>query len=174
METLRSTLAVLRRTPFVAPGLRLSLEEGEALVAGSEGASARWLRVALLDRDTSSVEPLADELEAAGLDVRVANYPEELALLMKTPDAKDLGAVVCDILAFRPDQTVAGLFRGWEKDRPGLNFFLVFSSDDPAEAERASRVPQSLTAGRLSRPIDGRELIQKLQVMVQRQSASKS
>jgi hypothetical protein len=87
---------------------------------------------------------------------------------------KDLGAVVCDILAFRPDQTVAGLFRGWEKDRPGLNFFLVFSSDDPAEAERASRVPQSLTAGRLSRPIDGKELIEKLQVMVQRQSASKS
>ncbi len=174
LETLRNTLSVLRRTPFVAPGLRLSLEEGEALVAGSEGASARWLRVALLDRNASSIEPLADELEAAGLDVRVANYPEELALLMKTPDARDLGAVVCDILAFRPDQTVAGLFRGWEKDRPGLNFFLVFSSDDPAEAERASRVPQSLTAGRLSRPIDGKELIEKLQVMVQRQSASKS
>ena len=174
LETLRNTLSALRRTPFVAPGLRLSIEDGEALVAGTKGASAKWLRVALLDRDTPSIEPLADELEAAGLDVRVANYPEELALLMKTPAAKELGAVVCDILAFRPDQTVAGLFRGWDKDRPGLSFFLVFNPDDPAEAERATRVPQSLTAGRLSRPIAGKELIEKLQVLVQRQSVSKS
>ena len=69
---------------------------------------------------------------------------------------------------------MAGLFRGWDKDRPGLSFFLVFNPNDPAEAERATRVPQSLTAGRLSRPIAGKELIEKLQVLVQRQSASKS
>lgn len=174
LETLRSTLSVLKRTPFVAPGLRVSIQEGEALVTGKDEGIEKWLRVAILDRDAASLEPLADELEAAGLDVRVANYPEELALLMKTPDAKELGAVVCDILAFRPDQTVAGLFRGWEKDRPGLSFFLAFSPDDPAETERASRVPQSLTTGRLSRPIASAELIEKLQVMVQRQNSSKT
>ena len=68
----------------------------------------------------------------------------------------------------------SGLFRRWEKDRPGLSLFRVYSPDGPAEAERATRVPQSLTAARLSRPIAGKELIEKLQVLVQRQSASKS
>jgi hypothetical protein len=93
---------------------------------------------------------------------------------MKTPDAQKLDAIICDILAFRPDQTVAGLFRGWEKDRPGLGFFLTFSSDDPAEAERANRVPMSLTAGRLRRPIPVAELLEKLRVHAQRQGASES
>jgi hypothetical protein len=91
---------------------------------------------------------------------------------MKTPDAQRLNVAVCDILAFRPDQTVAGLFRGWEKDRPGLAFFLSFSSEDVAEAERAKRVPMSLTAGRLPRPIPGPELIEKLQVLAQKRAAS--
>jgi hypothetical protein len=168
LETLRSSLAVLRRTPFVPPGLRLSMEEGGALVEEKDEAPERWFRVAVLDRDAPSLEPLADELEEAGLEVKIANYPEELALLMKTPEAKELDAIVCDILAFRPDQTVAGLFRGWAKDRPGLRFFLSFASDDPAEAERASRVPSSLTAGRFSRPIPGAELLEKLKVLSSR------
>jgi hypothetical protein len=174
LETLRSSLAVLRRTPFMPPGLRVSMEEGEELVAGKDDGPERWLRVVLLDREAPSLEPLADKLEEAGVDVKIANYPEELALLMKTPDAQSLDAIICDILAFRPDQTVAGLFRGWAKDRPGLSFFLTFSSDDPAEAERANRVPLSLTAGRLRRPIPAAELLEKLQVLVQRQSASES
>jgi hypothetical protein len=165
LEALRASLAVLRRTPFVPPGLRLSMKEGESLVAEGDEGPERWFRVALLDRDASSLEPLAAELEEAGLEVKIASYPEELALLMKTPEAKEIDALICDILAFRPDQTVAGLFRGWAKDRPGLRFFLSFSSDDPAEAERASRVPSSLTAGRFSRPIPGAELLEKLKVL---------
>ncbi len=169
---LRSTLSVLRRTPFVPPGLRVSMADGEAALEDRGETPESWLRVALLDRDASSLEPLADELEAAGVDVRIANYPEELALLMKTPDAQKLNVAVCDILAFRPDQTVAGLLRGWQKDRPGLSFFLSFGSDDSAEAERAKRVPISLTAGRLPRPIPGAELLEKLQVLKQKQSAS--
>ena len=172
LGALRGTLDVLRRTPFVPPGLRVSMEEGRALVGRKDEGSEPWLRVALLDRDAASLEPLAAELEEAGLDVKLANYPEELALLMKTPDAQRLNVAVCDILAFRPDQTVAGLFRGWEKDRPGLAFFLSFSSEDAAEAERAKRVPMSLTAGRLPRPIPGPELIEKLQVLAQKRAAS--
>jgi predicted nucleic acid-binding Zn-ribbon protein len=172
LGALRGTLDVLRRTPFVPPGLRVAMEEGKALAGGEDRPPEPWLRVALLDRDAASLEPLAAELEAAGLDVKIANYPEELALLMKTPDAQKLNVVVCDILAFRPDQTVAGLFRGWERDRPGLAFFLSFSSEDAAEAERAKRVPISLTAGRLPRPIPGPELIEKLQVLAQKQAAS--
>ncbi len=172
LGTLRGTLEVLRRTPFVPPGLRVSMEEGQSLVGKSDDSPEPWLRVALLDRDAASLEPLAAELEEAGLDVKIANYPEELALLMKTPDAQTLNVAVCDILAFRPDQTVAGLFRGWQKDRAGLAFFLSFSSEDAAEAERAKRVPMSLTAGRLPRPIPGPELIEKLQVLAQKQAAS--
>jgi predicted nucleic acid-binding Zn-ribbon protein len=172
LGALRGTLDVLRRTPFMPPGLRVAMEEGQALVGREARPSEPWLRLALLDRDAASLEPLAAELEASGLDVKIANYPEELALLMKTPDAQKLNVVVCDILAFRPDQTVAGLFRGWEKDRPGLAFFLSFSSEDAAEAERAKRVPISLTAGRLPRPIPGPELIEKLQVLAQKQAAA--
>jgi chromosome segregation ATPase len=165
LETLRASLAVLRRTPFVPPGLRHSMEQGGALVEEKGDGPERWFRVAVLDRDATSLEPLAGELEEAGLEVKIASYPEELALLMKTPEAKELDAIICDILAFRPDQTVAGLFRGWAKDRPGLRFFLSFAADDPAEAERASRVPSSLTAGRFSRPIPGAELLEKLKVL---------
>lgn len=168
LVALRSTMSVLRRTPFVPPGLRVSMEEGRAVLDSAGEPPESWLRVALLDRDAASLEPLADELEEAGVDVRLANYPEELALLMKTPDAQGLNVAVCDILAFRPDQTVAGLLRGWQKDRPGLAFFLSFNSDDTAEAERAKRVPISVTAGRLPRPIPGAELIEKLQVLKQK------
>jgi hypothetical protein len=128
--------------------------------------------VALLDRDAASVESLVDELESEGLDIKIANYPEELALLMKTPAARTLDVVVCDVLAFRPDQTVAGLFRGWQKDRPGLAFFLSFNMEDAAEAERAKRVPMSLTAGRLPRPIPATELVEKLKVLTQKKEAA--
>jgi hypothetical protein len=169
---LRDTLSVLRRTPFVPPGLRVSMEEGRRVVGGEEERPEPWLRLALLDRDAASVEPLVEELEAEGLEIKIANYPEELALLMKTPDAQKVDVAVCDVLAFRPDQTVAGLFRGWEKDRPGLAFFLSFNSEDAGEAERAKRVPMSLTAGRLPRPIPATELIEKLRVLAQKQETT--
>jgi len=174
IRALRGTMDVLRRTPFVPPGLRVSIQEGEAVLDLADEKPDRWLRVVLLDRDAGSLVGLADELEEAGVDVRIANYPEELALLMKTPDAEHLNVAVCDILAFRPDQTVAGLFRAWNKDRPGLAFLLSFNSEDAAESERAKRVPISLTSGRLPRPIPGAELLEKLQVLAKKQAASEA
>ena len=172
VEALRGALAVLRRTPFVPPALRVTLQEAEAVVTNPDERKAPWLRVVLLDRDAASLEPLAAELEDAGLDVRIANYPEELALLMKTPDARSLNAVVCDVLAFRPDQNVAGLFRSWQKDRPSLALYLSFGADNPTETERAQRVPLSLTEGRFRRPLVRQDLIEMLTPLARRQETS--
>jgi len=132
-------------------------------VGEKDARPGRWLRIAVLDRDTAGLEPLAAELEAAGMDVKIASHPEELALLLKTPQGRELDAAICDVLAFRPDQTVAGIFRGWEKDRPGLALYLSFARDSPAEVERAQRVPQSLTKGRFQRPLNRPELQELLE-----------
>jgi chromosome segregation ATPase len=167
----RSALTVLKRTPFVPPALRVSIEEAERHVEPKAESTAPWLRVVLLDRDAATLEPLAAELEEAGLEVKLANYPEELALLMKTPDARDLQAAVCDVLAFRPDQNVAGLFRSWQKDRPSLALYLSFSVDNAAEAERAQRVPNSLTAGRFRRPLLKEEVVEMLTPLARRPSS---
>ena len=64
-----------------------------------------------------------------------------------------LDAVVCDVMSFRPDQNVAGLLRGWDKDRPGLAYFLSYDAQSPVELERARRMPNSLTAGHIQRPL---------------------
>jgi hypothetical protein len=128
-------------------------------VGGKDDRAGRRLRIAVLDRDIVGLEALAAELEAEGLDVRIAGHPEELALLLKTAEGRELDAAICDVLAFRPDQIVAGIFRGWEKDRPGLALYLAFSRDSPAEVERAQRVPQSLTQGRFQRPLNRQELM---------------
>ncbi len=123
----------------------------------------RWARIAVLDRDSAGLEPLAAELESAGLDVKIASHPEELALLLKTPEGRELDAAICDVLAFRPDQNLAGIFRGWEKDRPGLALYLSFGPDSPPEVERAQRVPLTLTKGRFQRPLNLTELMEMLE-----------
>jgi hypothetical protein len=79
---------------------------------------------------------------------------------------------VCDVLAFRPDQNVAGVFRSWEKDRPGLALYLSFNGDSSVELERAQRVPPSLTAGRFRRPLNRIELVEMLEPLARRQDAS--
>jgi hypothetical protein len=163
VDILRRTLRVMRRTPFIPPPLRVAAQEAEAVLGEKDERPDRWLRIALLDRDTAALEPLAAELEAEGLDVRIAGHPEELALLLKTVEGRELDAAICDVLAFRPDQIVAGIFRGWEKDRPGLALYLSFSRDSPAEAERAQRVPLSLTKGRFQRPLKRPELMELLE-----------
>jgi hypothetical protein len=162
VEALRRALAVMRRTPFLPPPLRVAAQEA-AVAAGGEKKEERWARVAILDRDTPALEPLAGQLESAGLDVKIASHPEELALLLKTPEGRDLDAAVCDVLAFRPDQNVAGIFRGWQKDSPGLALYLSFSSDSPPEVDRAQRVPLSLTKGRFQRPLNWTELMEMLE-----------
>ena len=163
VEVFRRAMTVLRRTPFLPPSLRVAMQEAEAAVGDRVERPARFLRVAVLDRDTAGLEPLAAELESAGFDVKIASHPEELALLLKTPQGRELDAAICDVLAFRPDQTVAGIFRGWEKDRPGLALYLSFSRDSPPEVERVQRVPLSLTKGRFQRPLNRADLMEMLE-----------
>ena len=167
-DVLRRTLVVLRRTPYLPPPLRIAAQEAETTVGAKD--QRPWARIALLDRDSSGLESLAAELEAEGLDVRIASHPEELSLLLKTLDGRELDAAICDVLAFRPDQTVAGIFRGWDKDRPGLALYLSFSRDSPAEVERAQRIPLSLTKSRFQRPLNRLELMEMLEPLRRRTS----
>jgi hypothetical protein len=152
-------LAVLRRTPFAPAPLRVAAHEAATAVGAKADRAPAWARVALLDRDIGGLESLAAELEEAGVDVKLASHPEEITLLLKTPEGRELDATVCDVLAFRPDQNVAGLFRSWEKDRPGLALYLSLGRESQPEVERAQRVPQSLTKGRFQRPLNRTELI---------------
>ena len=164
-EALRRALAVMRRTPFLPPPLRVAAQEAEVAAGATDVRKESWARVVILDRDTPALEPLAGQLESAGLDVKIASHPEELALLLKTPEGRELDAAICDVLAFRPDQNMAGIFRGWEKDRPGLALYVSFSRDSPPEVDRAQRVPLSLTKGRFQRPLDWTELMEMLQAL---------
>jgi len=166
--TLLGALNALRRAAFVPPSVRVSLIEVGALF-DSGGRPARRLGVALLDRDVVGLEPLAGELEAAGIETRIASQPEELALLLRTPEAGTIDAAVCDVMAFRPDQNVAGLIRSWDKDRPGLAFYLSYDGQSAAEAERARRIPMSLTAGHLPRPLVLARLVEAIENQARRQ-----
>ena len=163
VEVFRRALAVMRRTPFLPPPLRVAAQEAEAAAGAKVDGKEVWARVVILDRDMSALEPLAGQLESAGLEVRIASHPEEIALLLRTPEGRELDAAICDILAFRPDQNVAGIFRGWEKDHAGLALYLSFSRDSAPEVERVQRVPHSLTKGRVQRPLDWTELMAMLQ-----------
>jgi hypothetical protein len=166
--TVSAALSALRRAAFVPPPLRVSLEEAGALVEAG-GRPPRRSGVALLDRDVVGLERLAAELEAAGIEVRMATQPEELALLLRTAEAGSIDAVVCDVMSFRPEQNVAGLIRSWDKDRPGLAFYLDYDTQSPAEAERARRIPMSLTAGHLPRPLAPARLVEAIENLARRQ-----
>jgi hypothetical protein len=160
-EALKLAIASVRRAAFVPPMLRVSMEEFASLAA-SEPRPARRHGIALLDRDVVALESVASELEQAGVEVRLANQPEEMALLLRV-DASSIDAVVCDVMSFRPDQNVAGLLRAWDKDRPGLAFFLSYDAQSPVEVERARRTPMSLTAGHIQRPLTGARLSETLE-----------
>jgi hypothetical protein len=170
VEVFRRALAVMRRTPFLPPPLRVAAQEAETAAGASVERKEAWARVVILDRDMPALEPLAGQLESAGLDVKIASHPEEIALLLKTPEGRDLDAAICDILAFRPDQNVAGIFRAWEKDHAGLALYISFSRESAPEVERAQRVPHSLTKGRLQRPLDWSDLMSMLQPLRHRAS----
>jgi hypothetical protein len=163
MEALRRALAVMRRTPYLPPLMRVAAQEAEVAAGTTTERKERWARVVILDRDTAALESLAGQLESAGLDVKIASHPEELALLLKTPEGREVDAAICDVVAFRPDQNVAGIFRGWDKDRPGLALYLSFARDSTAEVERAQRVPLSLTKGRFQRPLNWTEVMEMLE-----------
>jgi len=170
LDVVRAALVSLRRSAFVPAGLRLALEDVSAAVAGDDARPAARLRLVILDRDLGGLDSLAAELEAAGLEVKVANYPEELALLLRTPATRDVAAAICDVMAFRPDQNVAGLFRSWDKDRPGLAFFLSYDAESSVELERARRVPLSLTVGHLPRPLPVARVVEAVEALSRRQA----
>ena len=131
-RALRAATAAVRRAAFLPPAVRVSMQEAVGPDEG-EGRAAPWMGAVLLDRDAVTLETVADALETAGVDVRIAGHPEEIALLLRTADAAALGAVVCDVMAFRSDQNVAGLIRTWDRDRPGLAYFLSFDPDSAGE-----------------------------------------
>jgi hypothetical protein len=166
-DALQVAVAAARRAAFVPPLLRVSMQEVGALAAPGSAPAGR-LGVALLDRDVVALEPVAAELEAAGIEVRLANQPEELALLLRTQEASTIDAVVCDVMSFRPDQNVAGIIRAWDKDRPGLSFYLSYDGQSPAELERAKRTPMSLTAGHIQRPLVSARLVETLDNLAKR------
>ena len=166
-EALKVAVASVRRAAFVPPMLRVSIEEVASL-ASPGPRPARRLGVALLDRDVVSLEPVAAGLEAGGIEVRLAQQPEELALLLRTSDASAIDAIVCDVMSFRPDQNVAGLLRGWDKDRAGLSFYLSYDAQSPVELERARRTPMSLTAGHIQRPLTAARLAETLDNLAKR------
>jgi hypothetical protein len=166
-RALRAATAAVRRAAFLPPAVRVSVQEAVA-PEESDGRGAPWMGALLLDRDAVSLETVADGLEAAGLDVRIASHPEEVALLLRTADAAALGAVVCDVMAFRPDQNVAGLIRAWDKDRPGLAYFLSFDTESAAEVERARRIPTSIIAGHVPRPLAPPRIVETLETLAKR------
>jgi len=167
-DALRLAIAAVRRAAFIPPMLRVSMEEVAALASREEKPERRH-GIALLDRDVVALETVAAELEQAGIEVRLANQPEELALLLRTADSSGVDAVICDVMCYRPDQNVAGILRAWDKDRPGLSFFLSYDAQSPVELERARRTPMSLTAGHIQRPLTASRLAETLENLAKRQ-----
>jgi hypothetical protein len=167
----REALVALQRTPFVPPNLRISVVDAERLL-NPEGAARRTTprpRVLLLDRDTASLGPLAGDLEAAGIEALIAHYPEEVTFFLKTPESRGLTSLVCDVMAFRPDQNLMDLFKAWRQDVPGLAFLLSFRADNPSEAEKAQRIPVTLAAGYLPRPLQRESLVEAVGAIARRQ-----
>jgi hypothetical protein len=154
-ELVRSALTALRRTPFVPPSLRIAfsaVEEAFGMEPPAAGGDEPSTRVVLLDRSIMSLEPVADELETAGVEVLLAHYQEELGFFLKTPEGPQTTAVVCDVMAFRPEQDLLDLFAAWRRDVPKLTVVLTHHADSPIEQERVSRVPPR-TAGRIAVPL---------------------
>lgn len=176
LSVLRSAYLALKRTPFVSPTLRLSFASAQALFEPAEASEARpavegagrRMRVLLLDRDTPSLESLASELEVDGLEVVVAHYADEAAFFLKTPEARQLSALVADVMAFRSDAELLERFRVWRLELPALGLVVSYRADDTAEAERAKRLPLALGAGHVTRPLARQALVDTLTLSVRR------
>jgi chromosome segregation ATPase len=163
-ETVRSALLALRRTPFVPPTLRIAFSGVEDLFPADKPAAGRpgpVPRLLLLDRDVTSLEPVAADLEQLGIDALLAHYPEEVSFFLKTPDARRLSGVVCDVMAFRSDQDLLDLFRAWRRDLPSLTVVLSFQPEIPTESQRVQRVP-ARTAGSVPRPVSRSAIVEAL------------
>jgi len=149
-DSVVGALAALRRTPFVPPMLRIAFGSVEEAFGVSVAASAT--RVLLLDRNVTRLESVAADLEEGGLTPLIAHYPEEISFFLKMPEGDRTTAVICDVMAFRPEQDLLDLFRLWRRDVPSLTIVLCYQADNPAEQERVVGVP-TRTAGRLPMPL---------------------
>jgi hypothetical protein len=149
-DSVVGALAALRRTPFVPPMLRIAFGSVEEAFGVSVAASPT--RVLLLDRNVTRLEGVAAELEKGGLTSLIAHYPEEISFFLKMPEGDRTTAIVCDVMAFRPEQDLLDLFRLWRRDVPSLTIVLCYQADNPAEQERVVGVP-TRTAGRLPMPL---------------------
>ena len=153
-EAVSGALTALRRTPFVPPTLRVAFSGLEEMVGATLPRASRAggrMRLLLLDRNITRLETVATEMEAQGLEPLLAHYPEEVAFFLKTPEGTRTSAVVCDVMAFRPEQDLPDLFRAWRREVPGLAVVLTYQAESPIEEERIARVPQR-AAGRLPMP----------------------
>lgn len=168
----RTALAVARRTAFVPSGLRLAMDDLEAALGARSERPAVRARIAILDRDLGGLGTLVDELEATGVEALVANYAEELALLLKTPTGRDVVLAVCDVMAFRPEHNVPSLLHGWERDRPGLALYLSATGDSAVEQDRLRRVPSALIVGQVSRPLAAARVVELVEAVLRRQARS--
>jgi hypothetical protein len=170
----RGAVETLRRTPFVPPTLRVSFSDAEAVLGAREGVGRRdgaTAHVLFLDRDVPGLEALSRALEAGRVEVLIAHYPEEVAFFLKTAASRRVTALVCDVMAFRADQDLLETLGGWRRDLPNLPVILSFKADVPLEAERAQRVPVTLTAGYLPRPMELRALTDALAAITRRTSS---
>ncbi len=154
-EAVVSALAALRRTPFVPPMLRVAFSSVEELFEAAprvaEGTPPP-MRVLLLDRNITRLDAMAADLEHGGIEPLLAHYTEEVSFFLKTPEGPRTAAVICDVMAFRPEQDLLDVFRSWRREVSALTIVLTHQTDNPLEEERVSQVPLR-TAGRLAMPL---------------------
>ncbi|MCU0242781.1 MAG: hypothetical protein MUF51_10210 [Vicinamibacteria bacterium] len=170
ISAFKEAFVALRRTPFVPPTLRVCFAEAEPYLQESPSkAPGASPRVMLLDRDTGSLERFAGDIEAAGVDVLIAHYPEEVGLFLRSPEGRQLTALVCDVMALRSDQNLLEIVRAWRNDHPNLGLLLTFKADNSNEAERAQRIPVVFVAGYIPRPLDSRSILDAVATILRRQ-----
>jgi hypothetical protein len=112
---------------------------------------------------------LADELETAGIEVLIAHYPEEVGFFLKTPESRRLTGVVCDVMAFRPDQDLMDILRSWRQDLTNLALLVSFQAESAMETEKAQRLPVAIVAGYLPRPLERQAVQDAVGMIVRRQ-----
>jgi len=84
-----------------------------------------------------------------------------VSFFLKTPEGPRTAAIVCDVMAFRPEQDLLDLFRSWRRDVPALTIVLSHEADNPIEQERVSLVPPR-TAGRVAMPLSPEAILEAI------------
>ena len=116
------------------------------------------MRVLLLDRNITRLDAMAADLEKGGIEPLLAHYTEEVSFFLKTPEGPQTAAIVCDVMAFRPEQNLLDLFQLWRRDVPALTIVLSHEADNPLEQERVSQVSLR-AAGRVAMPLSTEAIV---------------